>query len=103
MWDEFGSIPQDLDISGDFNKILSLHIYNYMSIKYFWTVTPLNSALKIPIIIRNPEKQAVKWSFFISFYPEDFLYFSINSVYKTGVLGAVWHLSCRSHGNMSLY
>ncbi len=38
MWDEFGSIPQDLDISADFNKILSLHIYNYMSIKYFRTV-----------------------------------------------------------------
>ena len=53
-----------------------------MSIKYFWTVTPLNPALKILIIIRNPEKQAVKWTFFISYYPEDSRYFSIHSVQK---------------------
>ncbi len=85
MWDEFGSIPQDLDISADFNKILSLHIYNYMSIKYFWTVGTLNPALEIPIIIRNPEKQAVKWSSFINFYPEDSRYFSTHSVQKTGL------------------
>jgi hypothetical protein len=48
--------PAGLDISADFNKILPLHIYNYMSIQYIWTVGASNHAIKILIIIQNPVK-----------------------------------------------
>lgn len=67
----------------------SLHIYNYMSIKYFWTVEAFNPAPKVLIITLNPEKRALKWifsiSFFISFFPEDSRGSPVHSIQKTGI------------------
>jgi len=81
----------------------SLHIYNYMSIKYFWTVGGLLPVFKILIIVLNLEKEAVKWSFFVSFYFGGPRGFPAYRVQKTGVWETVLWLSCRFRANVSLY